>query len=62
MMRLFLVFLVSLLLSNGESSEGDSCCYKRIVSGTRDGLDGEYIFVRSGEDDPVCSKDCVYKR
>ena len=51
------------LLSQAQSPEV-GCCYRRIVSGTADNLDGEFILVRDGAQaqDPMCHQGCVYKR
>ena len=62
MMRAALLFTFA-LLSRAQSPEV-GCCFKRIVSGTADNLDGEFIFVRDGAQaqDPMCYQGCVYKR
>merc|ERR1711973_94660 len=58
--RLCLV-LLSLYLPASLQSE---CCYKKVVSGSNDGLDGTFIFKRKfeGEKDPICSNDCIYSK
>ena len=50
------------LLSQAQSPEV-GCCFKRIVSGTADNLDGEFILVRDGAQaqDPMCHQGCVIK-
>ena len=61
MIGLFLIFS-SLLIWPGVEPDAGDCCYKRTVSGTKDGLDGEFILVRAGAEDSRCIDGCVYKR
>ena len=61
MIGLFLIFC-SLLISPGAEPDVGHCCYRRTVSGTQDGLDGEFTVVRAGAEDSRCVDGCVYKR
>ena len=53
--------LLSLCLPASLQSD---CCYKKVVSGSNDGIDGTFIFKRKfdGEKDPICSDDCIYSK
>lgn len=60
----FLLMHCIFLIHCSEPEAGD-CCYKRTVSGSEDGLDGEFIFLRTqdlGPEDSICVDHCVYKR
>ena len=51
-------------IHSSEPGAGD-CCYKKTVSGSKDGLDGEFVFVRTqdlGPEDSICVDHCVYER
>ena len=63
-MNLSFVWIISVyFIVSG--SDPDICCNKKTVSGTENGLDGEFILVRShvpGPEDALCFDKCVYKR
>ena len=52
----------ALLLVSSAQTAGGGCCYKKTVSESADNLDGEFILVRDGEQEPLCHNGCVYKR
>ena len=54
-------FSALLLVSRAQTPAG-GCCYKKTVSESADNLDGEFILVREGEQEPLCHNGCVYKR
>ena len=60
-----LFFSVYLIVTHGSGQDIGNCCRKKTVSGTEDGLDGEFILVRSQGPEPLdalCVDSCVYKR
>ena len=52
----------ALLFVSSAQTPGGGCCYKKTVSESADNLDGEFILVRDGEQEPLCHNGCVYKR
>ena len=63
MIRLFFLYSCLLLCLGTEPGDG-GCCYKRIVTDTQDGLDGEFTLLRTAAEaeHPACADGCVYNR
>ena len=43
---------------------GEGCCFKKVVSGTTNGMDGTFYYKKSfeGTPDPNCADGCIYTR
>merc|ERR1712142_40652 len=59
-----LVLLSFSLPATRPSQARSECCYKRVVTGSIDGLDGTFYYKGNfdGVENTACSDDCIYSR